>query len=102
MASLFFFNFIFSLEINALFFNDDTMHKIYEDEGSFNLLYQIPQILYSTLISNFISVFINMLALSEDNILAFKQIKEIKNLNKKKLNLNKKLKIKFLIYFILN
>ena len=97
---LFFFNFIFSLEINALFFNDDTMHKIYEDEGSFNLLYQIPQILYSTLISNFISIFINMLALSEDNILAFKQIKEIKNLNKKKLNLNKKLKIKFLIYFI--
>ena len=97
---LFFFNFVFSLEINALFFNDSTMHKIYEDEGSFNFIYQLPQILYSTLISNFISIFIKILALSEDNILDFKQRRDIKDLNKRKLILNKKLKIKIVFYFI--
>ena len=33
---LFFFFFSIDFVINALFFNDDTMHKIYEDEGKFN------------------------------------------------------------------
>ena len=27
------------------FFSDDTMHKIYEDQGNFNFIYQLPQIL---------------------------------------------------------
>ena len=43
---LFFFSFSLDLTVNALFFTDDTMHKIYQDKGKFNFLYQIPQILY--------------------------------------------------------
>ena len=38
---LFFFNFAINFIINALFFNDDTMHKIYTDRGSFNFIYNI-------------------------------------------------------------
>ena len=34
---LFFFSFSSDLTINALFFNDDTMHKIYQDKGQYNL-----------------------------------------------------------------
>ena len=49
---LFFFSFGLDLTVNALFFTDDTMHKIYQDKGKFNLLYQIPQILY--ILSNII------------------------------------------------
>ena len=60
---LFFFSFCLDLAVNALFFNDDTMHKIYEDKGKYNFLYQIPQILYSTLISRFIDSFITKIAL---------------------------------------
>ena len=41
---LFFFFFSVHFTVNALFFNDDTMHKIYKDEGKFNFIYQIPQI----------------------------------------------------------
>jgi glycogen debranching enzyme len=62
--------------INALFFTDDTMHKIYEDKGEFNFLYQLPQILYSTLISRFIDSFIKNFALSQDNIIDLKHEKE--------------------------
>ena len=51
---LLFFNFSSCYAVNALFFNDNTMHQIYEDEGSFNFIYQLPQIAYSTLISFFI------------------------------------------------
>ena len=43
---LFFFSFCLDLTINALFFTDETMHKIYQDKGQFNFLYQIPQISY--------------------------------------------------------
>ena len=65
---LFLFSLCFDLVVNALFFNDDTMHKIYEDKGSFNFLYQIPQILYSTLISRFIDTLIKNFALLQDSI----------------------------------
>ena len=80
---LFFFSFASDLTINALFFNDYTMHKIYQDRGKFDLLFQIPQILYSTLISRFIDTLIKTLALSQDVIIELKQEKR-KNFIKKK------------------
>ena len=48
------------------------MHKIYEDKGSFNFFYHIPQILYSTLISSVINMIIKNLSLSEKNVLEIK------------------------------
>ena len=63
------------IAINALFFNDSTMHKIYTDEGSFNFLYQLPQIIYSTIISSVLNMLIQLLGLTEDNILKFKNDK---------------------------
>ena len=47
---LYLFLFSLNLTINSLFFTEETLHKIYEDKGSFNLIYKIPQILYSTII----------------------------------------------------
>ena len=99
--NLFFIGFIIDFFINALFFNDDTMHKIYEEEGNFNFLYQLPQIIYSTLISLALNTLIQMLALSEDNILEFKKNKSTKNLNKRLDKLNNLLRIKFILYFII-
>ena len=57
---LFLFSFSLSFTINALFFNKATLHKIYEDQGKYNFIYQIPNILYSTIISYFILVLFNM------------------------------------------
>ena len=72
---LFFFNFSITFTVNALFFSDETMHKIYEDGGDFNFIYNIPQILYSSLISGFIDAIIKMLALSESNFIKFRKNK---------------------------
>ena len=69
---LFFFSFSLDFTINAFFFSDDNMHKIYEDKGKFNFVYQIPQILYSTLIGRFIDSLIKNLALSQDKIVDLK------------------------------
>ena len=79
------------------------MHKIYEDGGDFNFIYNIPQILCSALISGFIDAIIKMLALSESNFIKFKKIK-IKNKNelrKKADEILGKLKIKFVLLFLI-
>ena len=70
--SLLLLSFCLYFTFNGFFFSDDSMHKIYEDKGSYNILYQIPQILYSTLITSFINIILKTLSLSEKNIIDLK------------------------------
>ena len=51
------------------------MHEIYESKGKYNLEYNIPKILYSSLISMILNKILTLLALSNDDILNFKQTK---------------------------
>ena len=97
---LFFFSFSLDLSINALFFTDDTMHKIYEDKGKFNILYQIPQTLYSTIISRVIDAFIRKYALSQEIIIELKQKKIKNNLDEKYQKILRILNIKFILFYI--
>ena len=53
--SLFIVSFSLYFTINAFFFNDEAMHKIYKENGVFDILYQIPQILYSSIIPTIIT-----------------------------------------------
>ena len=96
---LFFFSFALYYIINALFFNDETMHKIYEDEGIFNFIYFIPQIIYSTIISSIINILIKELSLSEKNIVKLKQEKDYEILNKLVPKTIKYLIAKFILFF---
>ena len=98
---LFFINFAIYYTVNALFFNDNTMHQIYEDEGKFDFIYQLPQIIYSTLISSILNLLLKLLALSERNILSFKGNKKSEKLNERVDELNKVLRIKFLFFLFL-
>ena len=95
--SLFLFFFALYFTVNALFFTDSTMHKIYEDKGKFNLIYQIPQILYSTIISTVINFIVNYFSLTEKEII---KIKRNKDNNKTAPEILKSFKIKFIIFFI--
>ena len=99
---LFFFNFSSCYAVNALFFNDDTMHQIYEDEGDFNFIYQLPQIAYSTILSFFIDNITTFLAFSEDNIIELKKDKNLNEISKKGRRMKDSLKIKFIFFFIVN
>ena len=96
----FFSSFVLYYSVNAMFFNDNTMHKIYEDGGSFNFIYQIPQIIYSSLISNIFHTILKALSLSEKNILDLKNEKNLKYLDKKSIDIKKNLSLKFGFYFI--
>ena len=88
--------------INAFFFNDETMHKIHEENGAFNIITQIPQILFSSVVSAVINVILKLLSLSEKNILALKQLKIKKQLRDYSKAIKKCLVIKFIIFFFLD
>ena len=100
--SLLLLSFSLFFTINGFFFSDDTMHKIHEDNGAFNIIYQLPQIIYSSVISAIINVLLKNLSLSEKNILFLKQIKDLKVALLKSKNIEKCITIKFIIFFILS
>ena len=88
--------------VNALFFDDNTMHKIYEDEGKYNFIYQIPQIIYSSLISSCINTILKTFSLTEQSIIKIKQ-NSLEFFPKQKIaNIKKSLTVKFITFFIIS
>ena len=98
---LFLISFSLSFTINGFFFSDDTMHKIYIDNGKFDFLYQIVQIIYSTLICGVINTLLKCLSLSEKNILEIKNQKNLKKATEKSKHVKNFLRIKFIVFFIM-
>ena len=100
--SLLILSFSLYFTINGFFFNDSTMNKINKDHGKYNLLFQIPQIFYSTIISTIINIILKWLSLSEKQILHIKKEKYYFNAKKISNSIIKCLKIKISIFFILS
>ena len=98
--SFFFIAFSLYITISGFFFSDQTMHKVYENNGQFNFVYQIPQIIYSSLISTIILQLLRSLSLSEKSILKLKKENNRKSINGKSDSIQRCLKIKLFIYFI--
>ena len=88
--------------VNALLYNDKTMHNIYKAKGEYDWKEQIPISAYSTLISMALSMPLNLLALSGDAIINFKRNTSKADLMKKEETLKSKLKIKFVLFFIIS
>ena len=88
--------------MNALFYDDNTMHNIYVTEGSFSIEYQLSKLILSSIISMVLNTLLKRLPLSNDNIIQFKQIKKKKHVSERGAVLNHILKIKFILYFILS
>ena len=99
---LFFFSFGLNYTVNALFFTDSAMNKIYEDNGEYDFIYQIPTILYSNLICIGINLIVRFLSLSQKEILKIKMWSNNENLNEKVEKKKLCLKIKFVIYYLIS
>ena len=96
--SRFFFLLCTDMTMNVFFFADETMHKLFLDYGKYNFIQQIPQIIYSTIVSQIIEIFICFLSLTDNY---YYQIKECKPLTKDILMKNMKcIKIKITIFYI--
>ena len=99
---LFFFSFGLYYTVNALFYTDSTMNKIYEENGEYDFIYKIPKILYSNLICTLINLIVKILSLSEKDILKIKIIRINENLNQKVENIKHCLKIKFIFFYLIS
>ena len=82
--------------------NEDAIHNIYEDQGTFDIIYQIPQIIYSNIISFIIETIIRFLSLTQADV-----INEKKKLRKKKTKeefkkFSRVLIIKYILFFVIS
>ena len=100
--SLFLFFFALEMANKALFFNEETMHNIYVKKGQYDFIYQIPEIIYSSLISIIIDTIIRYFSLTQKYIIEEKNKKNKENNKSKYENIMTNLKIKFIFYFIFN
>ena len=66
------------MALNVFFFSDETMHKMYLDYGKYNFVQQIPQIIYSTLVSQMLEVFLCFLSLTDKYYYQMKEVKSEK------------------------
>ena len=97
---LFFVSFSLYFTVNAIFFSDGTIHKIYEEEGKWSFFYQLPQILYSTIIPSIVIYLVKELSLSQNYIMKIKE-----QLTTRKLEISETmkrcLKIKIILFYII-
>ena len=87
-----------SMALNIMFFFDSSMHKIYVDYGKYNFIQQIPQIIYSSLVSLLMEILIGLLSYTHVNIYHIRQLEEL-NMNKIKKKF-KVINIKLIIFYV--
>ena len=100
--ALFIVSFSMYFTIETFFFNDETMHKIYQESGVYNILTQIPQILYSSVVSSIINMILKSLSLSEKDILKIKKEKDMHSTVKMSKSIEKCIKIKSFLFFTIS
>ena len=83
LVSIKFSRFIFlvctDMAMNVFFFTDDSMHKVYKNYGKYDFVQQIPQIIYSTIVSQVLEVFLCFLSLTDKHFYQMKEIKNVQN-----------------------
>ena len=87
------------MALNAFFFSDKSMHKLFLNYGKYDFFQQIPQIVYSTIISQLIEVFLCFLSLTDKHIYQIKSA--LKTISKAKIEqIIKCVYIKLTIFYI--
>ena len=94
---IFLFTFALFFAENALFINEGSIHNIYENQGTLDLIYQLPQIIYSNIISLVLDKIIRFFSLSQADVIHVKHILRRKKSNK---GINKFFRILFVKYII--
>ena len=97
---LFLFSFSLNLTIEALFYNEEVMHNIYEIEGIYDIIGQISQIIYSSIISTLINIIIKYFALSQKYVIQQKNNKSDENTVLKLKRMINILIKKFILFYV--
>ena len=96
-----FFSVCSDMAFNVFFFTDESMHKTYESGGKYDWIGKIAQMIYSTMVSQILQVFVNYLTMTDINYYELKALKKENKINcKEALSVMKCIKIKIMAYFI--
>ena len=87
------------MAMNVFFFSDDSMHKLFLSYGKYDFIQQIPQIVYSTIITQIFEIFLCYLSMTDKYIY---KIKGMKLTMKEIMLLFKCINIKLMIFFSFN
>ena len=89
------------MAMNVFFFSDDSMHKIFLNYGKYNFIQQIPQIVYTSIVSQLIEILLCYLSLTDKYIYQIKNISHNKTFEDKDIiKILKCIKIKIITFYI--
>ena len=100
--SLFVFEIACTLTINALFYNDEAIYEINQNNDGDSFFKSNARVIYSTLITGFLNLIIKNLAFTHNNIIKLRFYKDVQEAEKEIPKLVKRLKIKYILFLILN
>ena len=86
------------MAMNAFFFSDESMHKLFLNYGKYDFFQQIPQIIYSTIVSQLTEVFLCFLSLTDKHIYKIKHLNQLNN--KAASEIFRCIKIKLIFFFV--
>ena len=87
-----------NMAMNVFFFSDETMTKLFLDYGKYNFIQQIPQVVYSTIVSKLIETLLCFLSMTDKY---YYQIKKNKNSNTNSISkIQKCIKKKIIFFYI--
>ena len=86
--------------VNTLFFNDSSIHQIYENKGKINISQQIPKIIGSFIISHIIFIFLKYFILPERTLLIIKYKTPSNNVRDKASEVKRCFFIKYMCFYI--
>ena len=85
----------------AYFLNENIIHKIFEDNGKYDIIFFLPYIIITFFISHIITIIIKLIFLSDSNIIEIKKHKHLKHAKKSISKIRKILIIKYIIFYII-
>ena len=99
---IFLFTFALFFTNNAIFMNEDVIHNIYENHGGMDLIYQIPIIIYSNIISFILDKIIRFFSLTQEHVINLKLKSKIINKNKSLQKFFTVILIKYIFFFVIS
>lgn len=97
--SMFFFGLAMYIAFNTLFYTDSTMSHYYQNKGVIEIIYSLPKTIFSTLFCVIITFLLKQLSLSQSNMQAIKEEKDLVKAKMLSRKFIKCLKIKISIFY---
>ena len=89
------------MAMNIFFFSEKSMHELYISYGKYDFVQQIPQIIYSTIISQIIEIFLCYLSLTDKYMYKLKEMEEISKNRKLAIKILNCIKIKLMVFYLI-